>query len=226
MFLTHLGLLYIRLNQHYKAFDSLGNALTYNSLHIDAILAAGSIIQTAKDYDVALMKYRIAAIHTPNSSELWNNIAMCFYGKKQYISAHSCLQRAIHLNPFEWKINYNLGLLYVHTGQYASAFHYLSSALSYNAKNELIYMYLAITLSYLDDFEHAEISYQKAIELHQDTSNPILYFNYAISLYKHKQFEKAKQYYAKFCQLYVNDDQILINEKLFTNQYNLNQLKK
>lgn len=32
--------------------------------------------------DVALVKYRIAAVQTPNSPQLWNNIGMCFFGKQ------------------------------------------------------------------------------------------------------------------------------------------------
>ena len=32
--------------------------------------------------DVALIKYRIAAVQTPNSPQLWNNIGMCFFGKQ------------------------------------------------------------------------------------------------------------------------------------------------
>lgn len=45
------------------------------------ILAAGSIIQDKSDHDAALLKYRIAAVHNPDSAELWNNIGMCFFGK-------------------------------------------------------------------------------------------------------------------------------------------------
>ena len=32
--------------------------------------------------DVALVKYRVAAVQTPNSPQLWNNIGMCFFGKQ------------------------------------------------------------------------------------------------------------------------------------------------
>lgn len=38
--------------------------------------------------DVALIKYRVAAVQTPNSAQLWNNIGMCFFGK-QVMCAHS-----------------------------------------------------------------------------------------------------------------------------------------
>jgi Bardet-Biedl syndrome 4 protein len=47
--------------------------------------------------DVALLKYRIGAIKTPNSAQLWSNIGMCFFGKKRYIAAISCLKRALYL---------------------------------------------------------------------------------------------------------------------------------
>jgi Bardet-Biedl syndrome 4 protein len=53
---------------------------------VQAILAAGSIIQMHGDYDVALTKYRVAAAATPESAQLWNNIGMCFFGKKKHIA--------------------------------------------------------------------------------------------------------------------------------------------
>lgn len=36
--------------------------------------------------DVALVKYRVAAVQTPNSAQLWNNIGMCFFGKQRYVA--------------------------------------------------------------------------------------------------------------------------------------------
>ena len=96
-------------------------------------------------------QYRVAAVATPNSAHLWNNIGMCFFGKQRYVAAIACLKKALYLDPFEWIISYNLGLarpplppararltrllsadvasLQVHlaTGQTASAFHFLSS---------------------------------------------------------------------------------------------------
>ena len=50
------------------------------------ILAAGSIIQDHSDMDVALVKYRVAAVVTPNTAQLWNNIGMCFFGKQRYVA--------------------------------------------------------------------------------------------------------------------------------------------
>jgi Tfp pilus assembly protein PilF len=75
--LTTVGLLYLRLGQNYRAFDFLGNSLTHDPKNPKSILAAGSIIQDHNDMDVALIKYRIAAVATPNSAQLWNNIGQC-----------------------------------------------------------------------------------------------------------------------------------------------------
>jgi Bardet-Biedl syndrome 4 protein len=80
--LTTVGLLYLRLGENYKAFDFLGNSLTHDPRNPKTILAAGSIIQDHSDMDVALVKYRVAAVQTPNSAQLWNNIGMCFFGKQ------------------------------------------------------------------------------------------------------------------------------------------------
>ncbi len=130
--LTMIGLLYIKMGNNTKAFEYLGNSLTYDPKNAKTILAAGSIIQDNQDMDVALVKYRIAATQTPNSPQLWNNIGMCFFGKGKYVAAVSCLKRAVYLAPFEWIISYNLGIVHLTIGQYASAFHFLVVLLIYN----------------------------------------------------------------------------------------------
>jgi len=91
--LTTVGLLFLKLGNNTKAFEYLGNSLTYDPKSAKTILAAGSIIQDNQDMDVALVKYRVAAIQTPNSAQLWNNIGMCFFGKGKYVAAVACLKR-------------------------------------------------------------------------------------------------------------------------------------
>ena len=118
--LTTVGLLYLRLGENYKAFDFLGSSLTHDPRNPKTILAAGSIIQDHSDMDVALVKYRVAAVQTPNSAQLWNNIGMCFFGKQRFVASIACLKRALYLDPFEWIISYNLGLVHLNTGQCAA----------------------------------------------------------------------------------------------------------
>ncbi|XP_042680264.1 Bardet-Biedl syndrome 4 protein isoform X1 [Centrocercus urophasianus] len=181
--LTKLGLIYLQLGDYQKAFEHLGKALTYDQGNYKATLAAGSMMQAHGDYDVALSKYRAVASSLPESPPLWNNIGMCFFGKKKYVAAISCLKRANYLAPFDWKILYNLGLVHLTMQQYASAFHFLSAAINFQPKMGELYMLLAVALTNLEDIENAKRSYEQAVAL--DKCNPLVNLNYAVLLYNH-----------------------------------------
>ncbi|KAF3832921.1 hypothetical protein F7725_026586 [Dissostichus mawsoni] len=181
--LTTLGLLFLQLGKYQKAFEYLGNALTFDPNNFKAILAAGSMMQTHGDFDVAMNKYRVAACAVPESPPLWNNIGMCFFGKKKYVAAISCLKRAHYMSPFDWKVLYNLGLVHLTMQQYASAFHFLSAAINLNPRMGDLYMLLAVALTNLEDVENATRAYEQAVTI--DQSNPLVNLNFAIFLYNH-----------------------------------------
>jgi len=163
--LTFIGLLYLRTGDSYKAFEYLGNSLTHDPKNSKTILATGSVIQDHGDTDVALSKYRIAAVQTPNSAALWNNIGMAFFSKQKYIAAIACLKRALYLEPFEWIIAYNLGIVHLRTEQYASSYHYLSTCIQLKPNFAQAYAYLGLALSRLDDFSNACGAYEKVSNL-------------------------------------------------------------
>lgn len=198
--LTTVGLLYLRLGENYKAFEYLGNSLTHDPRNPKTILAAGSIIQDHNDMDVALVKYRIAAVQTPNSAQLWNNVGMCFFGKQKYVAAIACLKRALYLDPFEWIVAYNLGLVHLNTGQFASAFHYFSASINLKADFASTYMYVGITLARLEDVANACAAYEKAITMETDH---LFHLNYAITLLNAHKMDKAKEHFARFEALFM-----------------------
>ncbi|XP_016056974.1 PREDICTED: Bardet-Biedl syndrome 4 protein isoform X3 [Miniopterus natalensis] len=166
---------------------------TLGLLYLQAILAAGSMMQTHGDFDVALTKYRVVACAVPESSPLWNNIGMCFFGKKKYVAAISCLKRANYLAPFDWKILYNLGLVHLTMQQYASAFHFLSAAINFQPKMGELYMLLAVALTNLEDTENAKRAYAEAVRL--DKYNPLVNLNYAVLLYNQGEKREALAQY-------------------------------
>ena len=149
--------------------------------------------------DVALVKYRVAATKTPNSPQLWSNIGMCFFGKQRYIAAIACLKKALYLDPFDWIISYTLGLIHLHTSQYTSAFHFFSAAINLKPDFPSSYMYLAVSLAKLGDFENACSGYEKAIDLDNDY---LFHLNYAITLYHNGHLEQARQHYLDFRRLF------------------------
>ncbi|CAM9913416.1 unnamed protein product [Discosporangium mesarthrocarpum] len=178
--LTTMGILHLQEGDNQKAFECLGNALVYEPRHSKAILAAGSIIQDNQDMDVALVKYRVAA------------------AQAGYVAAVACLKRALYLDPFEWIVSYNLGLVHLNTGQYASAFHYFSSSINLKSDFAASYMYLAITLGRLDDFDNACSAYEKALELDADY---LTHLNYAVTLFNNDEPEKARGQFESFQKL-------------------------
>jgi Bardet-Biedl syndrome 4 protein len=202
--LTTIGLLYIRLGETARAFEYLGNALSFNPRETRAILAAGSIMEDHGDYDVALVKYRVAAVQTPNSPQLWNNVGMCFLGKQNLLAAAACLQRALYLAPFEWIIAYNLGLVHLHSKQYASAFQALSAAINLKPDYAAAYAYLAVALSHMGDVESASTAYERALELERD---PVFELNYAIHLVRCGRARDAETHLARFQELWNQLDE-------------------
>ena len=67
------------------------------------ILSAGSILQENADFDNALLKYRVGAVFTPNSPELWSNIGMCFFGKGKYVAVSNVVKISILLICCEFR---------------------------------------------------------------------------------------------------------------------------
>ena len=155
----------MQTNQHALAFEQLGTAMAFDPGNSKAILAAGSMMQSHNDWDVALSKYRcvgfpsfakafrpnnskktnsrVAASDIPESPQLWNNIGMCFFGKRKFVASVSCLKRANYLAPFDWKILYNLGLVHLTMQQFASAFHFLSASINLRPNRGQTFMLLA-----------------------------------------------------------------------------------
>eukprot|EP00921_Rhytidocystis_pertsovi_P022628 GHVQ01036124.1.p1 GENE.GHVQ01036124.1~~GHVQ01036124.1.p1 ORF type:complete len:465 (-),score=67.95 GHVQ01036124.1:370-1764(-) len=224
--LTELGVTYLRMGDTLRAFASLGSALTADPRNAKAILAAASIIQDHDDMDVALVKYRVAATQMDNSGELWNNIGMCFFGKHKNIAAVACLQRALYLQPFEWMIAYNLGLVHLHSGQYASAFRYLSASINFKNDYAPSYMCIAITLARMGDSKNACTAYQKAIALGPDGQSSVVKLNFAITLYNSRDLCSAATQLQDFETEFVNCTQDDFNQDIVQRRAQLTQLLK
>jgi Bardet-Biedl syndrome 4 protein len=129
-------------------------------------------------------------VHNPDSSELWNNIGMCFFGKQKYVAAIACLKRALYLDPFQWIAAFNLGLVHLNTKQYASAYHFFSVAINLKPDFGNSYMYLGLTLNRLNDFDSACQAFAKALEL--EANDCTIYLNHAVVLFNNGHKEQAK----------------------------------
>uniref|UniRef100_A0A4W6F3D7 BBSome complex member BBS4 n=1 Tax=Lates calcarifer TaxID=8187 RepID=A0A4W6F3D7_LATCA len=189
-----LGKVHLLAGETDKAIEVYKRAVEYSPENTELLTTLEcSMMQTHGDFDVAMNKYRVAACAVPESPPLWNNIGMCFFGKKKYVAAISCLKRAHYLSPFDWKVLYNLGLVHLTMQQYASAFHFLSAAINLNPRMGELYMLLAVALTNLEDVENATRAYEQAVTL--DESNPLVNLNFAIFLYNHGDKKGALDQY-------------------------------
>ncbi|CAF1313523.1 unnamed protein product [Rotaria magnacalcarata] len=175
---TQLGLVAFEKANYTKAFECFGTALTFSPTHTPAIMAACQVIQKHGDADVALSKYRIIYRRKPECVQVWNNIGMCFFSKKKFVAAVSCLKRANYLAPFELYVLYNLALVHLYLQQNASAAIFLESAIRINKKHAPSYTLLGITLSKLNDFNNALKSFNYSLKI--DPTDPITLLNLAI----------------------------------------------
>ena len=141
-------------------------------------MAMCQVIQKHGDADVALSKYRIVYGRKPECAQVWNNIGMCFFSKKKFVAAISCLKRANYLAPFELYVLYNLALVHLHLQQYASAAVFLQSAIRLNRKHAPSYALLGVTLSKLNDYDNALRAYNYSLKY--DPTDPMALLNFAI----------------------------------------------
>ena len=165
--------------------------MTYNRRNAKAVLAFASIQQQNGEIDSALSKYRVAFAQVPTSAELWNNVGMCFFEKAKFVAAISCLKRALYSDPFKWHVALNLGLAYLQTKQYVSAFLHLTAAMNLNPHNAATYMYIAIALSRMQDTNVSLSAYEKAIA--KDPKDVLIRLNYATTLTNCNIVDEARQ---------------------------------
>ncbi|KAF7993826.1 hypothetical protein HCN44_011095 [Aphidius gifuensis] len=185
-----LGLVYLENGDVHEAFQQFGTILAHSPGCARIILPLAFIIQNNDEYDVALSKYKSAAQTISESSSLWNNIGMCFFDKKKFVAAISCLKRAHYLNPMALFPACNLGKVLLTTGQPASAAIYLCAAIAAAPKNPMPYLLLGLALKKLDDLEGAEKALSKSHSL--TPQDPLVLINYAVILYEVEKYKDAR----------------------------------
>jgi Bardet-Biedl syndrome 4 protein len=95
-----LGLISLRLDKVAEASVDFTVCLDTDPFNFNSLLGLGSILQAKNEIDEAILKYKYAFTVSPNSSYLWSNTGMCFYEKKKYVAAYTCLTKSIYLDPF------------------------------------------------------------------------------------------------------------------------------
>lgn len=223
--LSNLGLLYFQTNQEQLAFECLSSAIILKPDHFDANQLAGVIITLHKDYDVALNKYRSILKQSSESSILWNNIGVALMGKRNLVASITCFKRASYLTPFDWRISINLGIIYMHTSQWLSAFQHITTSINLfnfikqrsiqrcaiNDNNNqkithdvgMLYCLLGYCLIKLNEYSKAYEAFMNAYK--QSNKNPLVILNCANFLAKSNK-KLANQMLSKYKKLSLTSE--------------------
>lgn len=145
-------------------------------------IAMGTILQEVKqDVDGAFQRYRQSEIF--ECPILWNNLGICFASKNKFVATITCLKRALFLNPLDWRINYNLGLINLKLKQYASSFQFFKNSVAFcTIPNPNLLTLLGICLEFLNDIPNALQAHQTASKS-TDVIGAVALINYAVFLY-------------------------------------------
>lgn len=201
---TSIGMIYLKEGQLDNAYKYFSEALKIDPYHSNSLLALGSMNQDRGELELALGKYKMSSRSSSNSPLVWNNLGLCFFTKKKYITAVACLKKASYLDPLQWIVNFNLGLVYLYTGQYTSAYIHMNTVTSLKPSIGLAYMYLGIILSRIGDIQGAIEKYEKSFEIEKSY---LTMFNYCISLITNEMYGNARAKFSEFVKLFNNDSE-------------------
>lgn len=129
---------------------------------------------------------------------------MCFFDKKKYVIAVSCLKRSWYLAPFEWRISYNLGLIHLTIKQFTSAVQFLRASIAINSRVGESYLMLGVALNHLEEKQQAKQAFEHSLTLLPD--NITLLLNYSIFLVKNENIESARVHFNKCESLVTNSN--------------------
>ena len=199
--MTILGGLYLKKKDEDKAIKYYNKVLNIEKKYSKSLMGLESILQKDGYEEESYNLLASGNLSNPNSAYLWNNLGMWYLSKDKKIFAATCLKRALYLAPFEWSISFNLGLAYLKNEQYVSSFIHMNTAANLNKNNHLIYLYLAIICSELNNDGNAKNCFEKALGIKEE---PIVLFNYIVFLIRKnslkeadKSFQKLLKYFPK-----------------------------
>lgn len=152
------------------------------------------IIEASKNKHENAIEYFTKAIHIDEfQAILYENRGISYEKITQYELAKSDLQKAIDLEPNDYRINF-LGLIYYRNGEYENAIEYYNQAISIKPEEPIYRENRGLAHYFLNEFDLAEIDFKEAIKTNPTTNS----FNYLGIIYTRKfDYDKAIEYYTK-----------------------------
>ena len=178
----------------FLCFSQIKRSLTARKLFDQAIehYSKGNSVE-------ALNLFEQCIVEDSSFAEAHLNISLIEFGNKNYTKALSSSLRAYKFNKFQAPIFVQVGKCYYQLEQYDSAAIFIKQGISFGAKAELDYLYLAKALSAQSEYREATFYFSKAIEI--NATNATVYNERGSAYYELGEYELAEADFKKSLEL-------------------------
>ena len=157
-----LGIIYLKLNEHYEAISNFKNAIEINNNFLSATINLAICFQEIKDTDNAMITYKKILKINPNMHQIYNDIALLHKNKNEIETAIDYLEKCIKIQPDYFNAYFNLGVIYKKINKYKEAIFYLEKTIEIKPDYYDSYFELGEINRKIKNFEIANHYYTKS----------------------------------------------------------------
>jgi Tfp pilus assembly protein PilF len=119
------------------------------------------VYEESEDYARALVEYNKELTAKPREANLWNDVGVCFYKKRDWAESEKCLRKALELNPQHLYAWGNLGEALAAQGRLDESL----QAFQHTVPLPAAFCNVAFVQASLGKLTEARATYHKALEL-------------------------------------------------------------
>ena len=183
-----------------------------------------------KDYANAQDLANLMIKKYPKNNLSWQILSFIYLEKGKIKEAYEAISNAHKIDPKDFKVLINLGLILFKLGSYEKSISAFKKVLEINKDNFSAYINLGVVYQKQNDLKNAELNYLKAIKINPNT--PIVFNNFANTLKDLNRLDEAELNYRKALKIDTNYKKaaenlnMLLREKEILNKLNFNNIEK
>ncbi len=183
-----------------------------------------------KDYANAQDLANLMIKKYPKNNLSWQILSFIYLEKGKIKEAYEAISNAHKIDPKDFKVLINLGLILFKLGSYEKSISAFKKVLEINKDNFSAYINLGAVYQKQNDLRNAELNYLKAIKINSNT--PIVFNNFANTLKDLNRLDEAELNYRKALEIDTNYKKaaenlnMLLREKEILNKLNFNNIEK
>jgi tetratricopeptide (TPR) repeat protein len=194
-----LGDAYLGLNDSSFAQYSYDQAVSLDSMYVDAIVGSADVLMNGGSAPLAISRLRTQMEYIPDNAKLHNALGCAFRAVENVNEAQANFERAILLDPHYVLARKNLAVVQIDNRDLDDAILNLEMVLDENPNLADVYNYLGLAYAFKSQPDEAEKMFLKSISIDEKYLPAVenLAFHYS----HNGNLEKSKKYYEKAAKL-------------------------